>query len=242
MPLWMQALGWGLVAAAALPLGAIVGAWFRLSPRVVAGFMAFGAGTLIAALGLVLMKQAQELGRLDYVAAGFMGGALAYTGADVLIRRWVGGHRARVRHTERIGLAIAAGSFIDNIPEGAVLGMAVGATGVDAALLVAIFASNFPEALSSAARMRQAKRSPGYAIAVWCAIGSAAALASLAGHLAFGGSNGTAVAVANSIAAGAILAMLADTLIPEAYEEAHDYSGLITALGFLAAFALHKAQ
>lgn len=242
MPLWMQALGWGLVAAAALPLGAIVGASFRLSRRVVAGFMAFGAGTLIAALGLVLMKQAQELGRLDYVAAGFMAGAIAYTGADVLIRRWVGGHRGRVRHTEQVGLAIAAGSFIDNIPEGAVIGMGVGAAGVNAALLVAVFASNFPEALSSAARMREAKRSPGYAIAVWSAIGCAAVLASVVGHLAFGGSNGTAVALANSIAAGAILAMLADTLIPEAYEAAHDYSGLITALGFLVAFALHKAQ
>ena len=242
MPLWMQALGWGLVAAAALPLGAIVGASFRLSPRIVAGFMAFGAGTLIAALGLVLMKQAEELGRLDYVAAGFMAGAIAYTGADVLIRRWVGGHRSRVRHTERIGLAIAAGSFIDNIPEGAVIGMGVGTAGVNAALLVAVFASNFPEALSSAARMREGKRSPAYAIAIWSAIGCAAALAAVAGHLAFGGSNGTAIAVANSIAAGAILAMLADTVIPEAYEEAHDYSGLITALGFLAAFALHKAQ
>lgn len=242
MPLWMQALGWGLVAAVALPLGAIVGASFRLSRRIVAGFMAFGAGTLIAALGLVLMKQAQELGRLDYVAAGFMAGAIAYTGADVLIRRWVGGHRGRVRHTERIGLAIAAGSFIDNIPEGAVIGMAVGAAGVDTALLVAVFASNFPEALSSAARMREARRSPGYAIAVWSAIGCAAALASVVGHLAFGGSNGAPVALANSIAAGAILAMLADTLIPEAYEGAHDYSGLITALGFLVAFALHKAQ
>ena len=90
--------------------------------------------------------------------------------------------------------------------------------------------------------MREAKRSPGYAIAVWSAIGCATVLASVVGHLAFGGSNGTAVALANSIAAGAILAMLADTLIPEAYEAAHDYSGLITALGFLAAFALHKAQ
>jgi ZIP family zinc transporter len=237
----MQALGWGLAAAAALPLGAVAGASFRLSRRVVAGFMAFGAGTLIAALGLVLMKQAQELGRLDYVAAGFLAGALLYTAADLLIRRWVGGHRARIRHTERVGLGIAAGSFIDNIPEGAVIGMGVGAAGVDAALLVAVFASNFPEALSSAARMREARRSPGYTIALWCAIGCTAALASVAGHLAFGGAGGTSVALANSFAAGAILAMLADTLIPEAYEAAHDYSGLITALGFLVAVALHNA-
>jgi ZIP family zinc transporter len=170
-----------------------------------------------------------------------MVGAIAYTGADLLIRRWVGGHRARVRHTERVGLAIAAGSFIDNIPEGAVIGMGVGAAGVNAALLVAVFASNFPEALSSAARMREARRSPGYAIAVWSAIGCAAALAAVIGHLAFGGASGTPVALANSIASGAILAMLADTLIPEAYEAAHDYSGLVTALGFLVAFALHKA-
>jgi ZIP family zinc transporter len=181
------------------------------------------------------------MGRLDYVAAGFMAGAIAYTGSDLLIRRWVGGHRARVRHTERIALAIAAGSFIDNIPEGAVIGMGVGAGELNAALLVGVFASNFPEALSSAARMREAKRSPGYAIAVWSAIGCAAAIATLVGQLAFGGAGGTPVALANSIAAGAILAMLADTLIPEAYEAAHDYSGLITGLGFLVAFALHKA-
>ena len=109
-------------------------------------------------------------------------------------------------------------------------------------MLAAIFVSNFPEALSSAAELKRAGRSAAFVFALWCAIGALAAAATLVGHLAFAGAAPDVAAAANALAAGAIIAMLADSLIPQAYEVAHDFSGLITALGFLLAFTLQQLQ
>jgi ZIP family zinc transporter len=122
-----------------------------------------------------------------------------------------------------------------------VIGIGVIAGGTASpALLAAVFLSNFPEALASAARMRQAGHRAPLILGVWSAIGVLCGLAAWAGFLLFRTFSEAGVALASAVAAGAIVAMLVDTLIPEAYEGAHDYSGLITAAGFLLAFALHK--
>lgn len=234
-PAW-AALGWGLAAGAALPLGAAAGCWLKLPQRAVAGVMAFGAGTLIAALSLILIQDAADFAT---TAAGFFAGAATYTAADLAIR-WTGGKRHKSVAAES-GLAIAAGSFIDNIPEGLVIGMSAIGGAVNPVILVAVFISNFPEAFASAARMCQARWSAARVFAVWLPIGIACGLASLCGYVIFSGLSPEAVALTQAVAAGAILAMLADTLIPQAFEGAHDYSGLIMALGFLLAFGLHKA-
>jgi zinc transporter, ZIP family len=97
-----------------------------------------------------------------------------------------------------------------------------------------------PEGLSSAAGMRRAGRSAAYVFGVWGGIALASGLAALLGYLAFDGVAPAWVAAVNAVAAGAILAMIADTMIPEAFETAHEYAGLITVAGFLAAFALSK--
>ena len=235
------ALALGLLAGAALPLGAAAGAFLRLPERAVAGVMAFGAGTLIAALALVLMEDAHRHGGLISAAAGFLAGAMLYTVADVAIKRFLGRRRRAAKHAEQSGMAIAFGSLVDNVPEGIVLGIGViGAGGTSPALLAAVILSNFPEALASAARMREAGHRAPFILGVWTAIGVLCGLAAWIGFLVFRTFSEQAVALASAVAAGAIVAMLVDTLIPEAYEGAHDYSGLITAGGFLLAFALHK--
>ena len=236
------ALALGLLAGAALPLGAAAGAFLRLPERAVAGVMAFGAGTLIAALALVLMEDAHRHGGLLHAAAGFVAGAVLYTVADVAIKRFLG-RRRRAKQAEQSGIAIACGSLIDNVPEGIVLGIGViGAGGTSPALLAAVLLSNFPEALASAARMREAGHRAPFILGVWSAIGVLCGLAAWLGFLVFRTFSEQAIALASAVAAGAIVAMLVDTLIPEAYEGAHDYSGLITAGGFLLAFALHKTS
>ncbi|MGQ0655721.1 MAG: ZIP family metal transporter [Betaproteobacteria bacterium] len=205
--------------------------------------MAFGAGTLIAALALVLMEDAHRHGGLWPAAAGFLAGAGLYTIADTFIKRYLGRRRLAAKQAEQSGLAIACGSLMDNIPEGIVIGIGVlGEGSLSPALLAAVFLSNFPEACSSAARMKDAGHGALFIMGIWSGIGLVCGVAAWIGFHAFQGFSEAGRAVASAVAAGAIIAMVVDTLIPQAYEEAHDYSGLITATGFLLAFALHKAS
>ena len=235
-------LGWGLVAAAALPLGAAAGWFLHLPQRAVAGTMAFGSGALIAALSIVLMQDAYDAAGFPSTAASFLAGALAYTFTDTALQRW-GRRRRRARsEADAHALALAAGSALDNIPEMIVLGIGFSGGVPSMAMLAAIFVSNVPEALSSAAELKRAGRSAAFVFVLWCAIGALAAAATLVGYLAFGGAAPEVAAAAKALAAGAIIAMVADSMIPQAYEVAHDFSGLITALGFLLAFALQQLQ
>jgi len=130
---------------------------------------------------------------------------------------------------------------LDGMPESIVIGssMLKGGT-VSTVAVIAIFLSNIPEGLSSAAGMKKAGRSATYIFGVWGAIAVASGIASLVGYTVFQGLSADVVAATTSIAAGAILSMLVDTMIPEAFEEAHDFAGLITVAGFLAAFVLSK--
>ncbi|RZI71344.1 MAG: ZIP family zinc transporter, partial [Variovorax sp.] len=139
------------------------------------------------------------------------------------------------------GAAIAIGALLDGIPESIVIGLSLLQGGaVSLVAVVAIFLSNIPEGLSSAAGMKKAGRSALYVFGVWVGIAVASGVAAWAGYSLFQGVSQEWVAATTAIAAGAILAMLADTMIPEAFEQAHDAAGLITVAGFFAAFALSK--
>ena len=247
IPMWLQAGWWGLVAGAALLIGAFVGYRVKVPPRLVAAIMAFGSGVLISALSFELMDEAFKTGGFRATALGFLAGATVYTLANWWLahggarhRKRSGGQPSEAEHGGS-GSAIAVGALLDGIPESIVIGLSMlGGGKVSLVAVAAIFLSNVPEGLSSAAGMKKAGRSAGYIFGIWGAIALASGLSALAGYTLFEGVSAATVAATTAVAAGAILAMLADTMIPEAFDEAHDFAGLITVMGFLAAFALSK--
>ncbi|MHA6622430.1 ZIP family metal transporter [Pseudonocardia sp. DLS-67] len=249
MPAWFEAGLWGLVAGGALVLGAAVAWWAPVPPKVVAGIMAFGAGVLISALAFELVADAAERGGPTATVVGFLAGAVVYVAADAALGRRGARHRKRSGDQQPSegdqagsGAAIAIGALLDGVPESVVLGLTLlGGTGVSPAVLAAIFISNVPEGLSSAAGMKKAGRSAGYVFGVWGGIALVSGLAALVGNAALDGVAPAVIAGITAVAAGAILAMLADTMIPEAFENAHALTGLVTALGFITAFIIHLA-
>jgi zinc transporter, ZIP family len=242
----LEAGFWGLLAGSALVLGAAITYLVAVPARIIAAVMAFGSGVLISALSFDLMQEAYEGGGFAATAGGFLAGAAVYTAANVYISRR-GGH-ARKRSgkqqqhaSEGPGIGIAVGALLDGIPESIVIGVSLlTGKGVSMVAVAAVFLSNVPEGLSSAAGMRKAGRGAAYVFGVWGGIALASALAALVGYVAFEGVSPAWVAAVTATAAGAILAMISDTMIPEAFETAHEYAGLITVAGFLAAFALSK--
>jgi ZIP family zinc transporter len=243
----MQAGGWGFLAGTALLIGAAIGYKLAVPPRWIAAVMAFGSGVLISALAFDLMDEAFRSGGFWPAAAGFLAGAVIFTAITIVLDRRGAKRRKRSRSqpTESedngSGLVIAVGALLDGIPESIVIGVSLLEGGkVSLVAVIAIFLSNLPEGLSSAAGMKKAGRTRSYIFGVWFGIALASGIAAAIGNVLFAGASPASIAGTTTFAAGAILAMLVDTMIPEAFAHAHDFAGLITVIGFLASFALSR--
>ncbi|MFB4316033.1 ZIP family metal transporter [Actinomadura sp. 21ATH] len=245
----VQAGAWGLLAGSALLLGALAGYGLRVPRWAIASVMAFGAGVLLSAVSFELLQEAYDQAGILPAVVGTLGGAVAYTAGNVVLARRGARHRKRSRDRQPSeaqaagsGLALALGALLDGIPESAVIGVGLldGGT-VSAVTVIAVFISNVPEGLSSSAGMRRAGRGPAYVFGVWGAIAAASMVSAVLGYTVVGGFPPSAVAAVTAVAAGAILAMIADTMIPEAFEDTHLAIGLITVAGFLVSFGLSHA-
>ncbi|WP_148613450.1 ZIP family metal transporter [Nocardioides rubriscoriae] len=249
MPLWAQAGLWGLLSGGTLVVGAAVAWWVRVPRLVIAGVMAFGAGVLISALAFDLVDEAETTGGLGPAVGGLALGATTYVAANLVLNARGARHRKRSGDQQPSedeqagsGTAIAVGALLDGIPESTVLGLSLTAGhGVGVAVLAAIVISNLPEGLSSSAGMKRKGRSAGFVFGVWGAIAVASGIAALLGYALLDGAPTDVVAVITAVAAGAILAMVADTMVPEAFERTHVFNGAICTAGFIVAFAISRS-
>ncbi len=226
------ALGWGALAASSLVVGALLGLVRPWPTRAIGLVLAFGAGALISAVSFDLWEEGSKIGDPGFVGMGLAVGAVTYFALDRLVAR-------PRRGKQSAGTALALGAFLDGIPEQAVLGIGIAAgDGVSVGLLVAIFVSNLPEAIGSSTEMRAAGTRPAAIRRLWLLIALVCTAATVVGFAVADSVGGNANALVDGFAAGALLVMLIDSMIPDAVRKGGDVSGLITVLGFAVAAAL----
>jgi len=225
----MAAVGWGALAASSLVLGALLALARPWPSRAVGLVLSFGAGALISAVSFELFAEGvQEAGALP-VALGLGAGALTYFAID----------RPIERRPDAGGSALALGAFLDGIPEQLVLGIGLAeGGGVSVGLLVAVYVSNLPEAIGSSSDMLAAGRPRGEILRLWAGVAVVCALATVAGYGMAEAASDELKGAINGFAAGALLVMLSDSMIPEARAKAGLAGGLVLALGFAVAAGL----
>jgi zinc transporter, ZIP family len=240
------AFGWGLLAAASLVVGALVALRFRIPPVVIGLVMGFGAGVLISAVAFDLVEEAVDTATgQTAVIAGIFTGCGAFFIGDSIVDRMGGADRKDAMGAQESGsaLAIVLGTVLDGIPESLVIGLTITQSGeVGAAYLIAVFVSNLPESVSSTAGLLAGGWKRSRILWMWIAIAAVSAIASLAGYRFFESASPDVVAFVLAFAAGAVLTMLADTMMPEAFEHGGKLTGVLTTLGFVVAFSLHALE
>ena len=235
-----EAFGWGALGAAALLIGALVAYLLSPSRRVIAVVMALGTGLLIGSVSYELVDDALEHQAVVWVALMVLVGAATFTVGDWLLERGGGGDRKDPTgaQTEGSPLAIVLGSVLDGIPESFVLGLTVLQGGVSVSLLAGVVLSNLPEGMSSSSGLKAAGWPQGRVVLMWSAVVLVSALAAAAGYALLDPASGRTGALVQAFAAGALLAMLADTLLPEAYAVEGVLTGPLVVAGFAVSLAL----
>jgi ZIP family zinc transporter len=229
------AFGWGVVAASSLVLGMFLGLARSWPSQLIGLVLAFGAGALVSAVSFELFEEGIKVGGAASVGIGLAAGALVYFVLARLVERLGPGG-------EGGGLTLALGAFLDGIPEQVVLGLGIAAgQGVSIGLLGAIFVSNLPEAVGSATDMRESGTTERQIRLLWLVVAGLCALATPLGYLLAKHTGGHFQALINGFAAGALLVMLVDSMIPEATEKSGRVAGLATTLGFAVAAGLSTA-
>ncbi|CAB4933692.1 unannotated protein [freshwater metagenome] len=240
----LEAAFWGFVGGGALIVGALIGVLVPTSQRTIGLVMGFGAGVLISALAFELTQEAFEQGGRDAVAGGMALGALAFYAGDAIVDGRGGEHRKRSGGEQAGGAAaaIVLGALMDGIPESVAIGVSLlGGEGVGVAVVAAVFLSNVPESLSAATGLRKAGHSTRWILGLWTLVAVVSAAAAALGYAVLGDAPADLVAGIQAFAAGAILVMLADTMMPESFKHGGRAVGLVTTLGFALAFLLSTA-
>ena len=234
------ALGWGALAASSLVIGALLGLAREWPPRLIGLVLAFGAGALISAVSFDLAQEGAKVGDPGFLGLGLAVGAITYFALNRIVGR---PSRRGDDGGENAGSALALGAFLDGIPEQTVLGIGIAAgEGVSVGLLVAIFVSNLPEAIGSSSEMRAAGTAAAAIRRLWVLVAVICTAATVAGYAIADSVSGNLNATIDGFAAGALLVMLIDSMIPEAVRKGGDVSGLVTVLGFAVAAALSRVS
>lgn len=227
---------WALIATSSLVAGGLLGCWLTLGNRTLGVIMAFGAGVLISAVAFELVFEAITLATFSgYPTVGFLLGAGTFYLGDNLIARIGGQARKAIdaSHEASLVIPLLLAIILDGIPESVIIGLSLlEGGGVSVGLLVAVFISNIPEAITGTVGMRAGGWSRKKILVLWLAIAIVCALASAVGFALLGGLSPQWLAWVNAFAAGAILMMLANTMMPEAYEHGGKFAGVFTVLGF----------
>jgi ZIP family zinc transporter len=241
-----EALFWGLFAASSLLIGALIAAWRPPHRRALGLIMAFGAGVLLSAVAYELIDESASLGGGGLaVAAGVFAGAATFTLGDIAIGRFQRRHRGDPMPSseEGSGLSILLGALLDGVPETAVLGLTLLQTGeVGMAMLVAVFLSNLPEGIAATTTLMEGGWSKRSVLGIWAAVVLACGVAAAAGYLLLDGASPALIAFVYAFFGGAVLTMLAISMIPEAYEHAGRAVGVLTVLGFIVAYGIHVLE
>lgn len=257
-----NAIFWGTVAASATLFGALVVLKFTIPRRIIGFIMALGTGALIGATTYELLEGAMEISGIKEVAIGFLGGALVFTILDYVISHKGGHERKHSARTPRdnpgslfnslhkktkkgqvkepSGTGIFIGSVMDTLPESAMIGMSlIGGGSVSLALVISIFISNIPEGLSSTVGLLKEGYTKKKVIYLWCLVVFFSALSSLAGATLLENATDSIKGIVSSFAGGAIIAMIASTMMPEAFREGGPVVGFITSIGVFISLWLH---
>jgi zinc transporter, ZIP family len=240
----IDAIVYGLAASSALVIGAAIGCRFSPPRKVTGVLLAFASGALIAALAFELFQDAYELGGAARSGLALLAGAATFVAADSLLDRYVAGeagaHQREVSGRGArtgVGWALLAAVTLDGVPENLALGVSL-VGGASLTLLVAIFFSNLPESLVGAVAMREEGRPARAVMLVWTLCALALTLAVVLGRGVAGSLSDPVLAVALGFAGGAVLASLADTLMPEAFEHGRPLNAFATCAGFFVSFVL----
>ena len=241
----MWAFSWGLLAASGALVGAILGLTSNLGHRSIAAFMSLGAGVLLSAASFKVASEALVLAGAPLTIIGMLAGGATFSIANAALasswdRKRCGECKPQASEAERpgSGSSIALGTSLDALPEALVLGVSLRAGGADLALVAALALANVPEALAGTAGMRRASRSSAYVLGLWGCAAVSTAVATAFAFYFVSDLGPHATAILKAYGAGALIAMTAETMIPEAFHDGPRYSGVLAAAGFAALILL----
>src|SRR6478672_4884769 len=255
----LDSLVFGFIASSPLLIGCIVSLYFKLPDKLITTIMAFGSGVLIATLTFSILVEAFSVTHtLPATAIGLILGGVSYSIANSILERKSKSKSSKIGYTNKSdgndkiaidkknstsGKSLFIGSIMDNIPENAALGITLAAGGaINIAFLVAIFVSNLPEGLASTSDMRSTGLSRNYILKLWSVAIVIGTIATAIGYAILSNTSPTIISISIAFAAGAILVMLGESMIPEAFKKEGFEKGIALLAGFLVAVILTKAQ